>query len=181
MLEKLKYPIGQPAIPENISEKDIDNWIKIIEDFPSELEKLTSILTDKQLNTTYRENGWTIRQVIHHCADSHLNSYIRFKWTLTEDKPIIKAYFEERWAELFDSSTAPISLSIHFLKALHAKWVYLLKGLTNEDLNKIFIHPEGNKHVKLSENIGVYACHCNHHFAHINNLIISKNWYIKNP
>lgn len=176
MLEKLKYPIGQPVIPKNILEKDIVNWIKTIEDFPTQLENITVHLSEVQLNTTYRKNGWTIRQVVHHCADSHLNSYIRFKWALTEDQPIIKAYYEDKWAELFDSKTAPIALSINFLKALHAKWVYFLKGLTTEDLTKTFIHPESNKHIKLSENIGIYAWHCNHHFAHINNLIISKKW-----
>lgn len=117
MLGKLKYPIGKPKIPSEISEDQLNDWIKIIEDFPSKLEKLVQDLDEKQLDTCYRENGWTIRQVIHHCADSHTNSYIRFKWTLTENKPIIKAYYEERWAALFDSKKAPISLSINLLNS----------------------------------------------------------------
>ena len=114
--------------------------------------------------------------MVHHCADSHQHSYIRFKWALTEDKPVIKAYYEDKWADLFDNKTAPISLSINYLKALHAKWVYFLKGLSEEELNKTFIHPDGYKPIKLKKNIAIYAWHCNHHFAHINNLIISKKW-----
>jgi hypothetical protein len=176
MLEKLKYPIGKPDIPKNISSENITVWIKTIEEFPLKLEALVAQLSNKQLDTVYRKNGWTIRQVIHHCSDSHLNSYIRFKWALTEEKPIIKAYYEERWAELFDSKLAPIHLSIEMLKGLHAKWVYLLKNLNNIDLKKEFIHPSGNEAVSLEKNIGIYAWHCNHHFAHIYNLMEAKQW-----
>ena len=176
MLEKLRYPIGKPTIPSTITNADIKKWISVIENFPLNIENLVKNLTDNQLNTKYRENGWTIRQVIHHCADSHLNSYTRFKWTLTEDKPVIKAYYEDRWAELFDSKSAPILLSINQLKALHAKWTFLLKGLSENDLNREFIHPEGNESVSLTKNIGMYAWHCNHHYAHINNLMLNKGW-----
>ncbi|RXP45567.1 putative metal-dependent hydrolase [Lutibacter sp. HS1-25] len=175
MLEKLKYPIGKPLIPLKISEIQINEWISIIEEFPSKLEKLVIHLSNEQLDTVYRENGWTIRQVIHHCADSHLNSYIRFKLALTEDTPIIKAYYEERWAELFDSS-APIAASINLINALHVKWTYLLKGLNNSDLKKSFIHPETKKTISLAENICIYAWHCNHHYAHIYNLMERENW-----
>ncbi len=174
--EKLKYPIGQPIIPSLITQDLLFNWILIIEKFPLKLEALTKDLSEEQLDTVYRENGWTIRQVIHHCYDSHHNSYTRFKWALTENKPVIKAYFEERWAALFDTKSAPIELSITGLKALHAKWVYLLKGLSNEELNKVFIHPSGNEEVSLEKNIGIYAWHCQHHFAHIEQLMIRKNW-----
>lgn len=175
-MEKLKYPIGKPEIPNNISSENIAKWIETIEDFSKRLNKLVSDLSEEQLDTPYREEGWTIRQVIHHCADSHHNSYTRFKWALTEDKPVIKAYFEDRWAELFDSKTAPIQLSLDTLKALHTKWVYFMKGLTQDDLNKSFIHPDGNEEVSLKENIGIYAWHCNHHYAHIEQLLIRKGW-----
>lgn len=175
-MEKLKYPIGKPEIPNNISSENIAKWIETIEDFSKRLNKLVSDLSEEQLDTPYREEGWTIRQVIHHCADSHHNSYTRFKWALTEDKPVIKAYFEDRWAELFDSKTAPIQLSLDTLKALHAKWTYFLKRLTQDDLNKSFIHPDGNEEVSLKENIGIYAWHCNHHYAHIEQLLIRKGW-----
>lgn len=175
-LEQLKYPIGKAQIPENITKKNIEVWISDIERFPQEIEFLVKQLSEKQLDTPYRENGWTIRQVIHHCYDSHTNSYIRFKWTLTEDTPIIKAYFEDRWAEIFDSKSAPISLSLDGLKALHSKWVYLLKNISEKDLEKGFIHPETKAKVSLKENIGIYAWHCQHHYAHIEQLMIRKNW-----
>lgn len=175
-LEDLKYPIGKANIPTHITKKNIEDWISLLERFPHELEFLTRELSENQLNTTYRENGWTIRQVVHHCYDSHHNSYTRFKWALTENKPIIKVYYEERWAELDDSKTAPIFLSIDSLKALHAKWVYLLKGLKDADLDIFFIHPSGNEEVTLKENIGIYAWHCRHHYAHIEQLMIRKGW-----
>ena len=176
MLEKLKYPIGKADIPKSISSENIKNWIATIEGFPKKLNALVENLSEEQLDTPYREGGWTIRQVVHHCYDSHHNSYTRFKWTLTEENPVIKAYFEDRWAELFDTKSAPIYLSLNAIKALHAKWVYLLKRLSTDDLNKYFIHPDGNEKVTLKENIGIYAWHCNHHFAHIKELLLRKNW-----
>ncbi len=175
-LEFLQYPIGKSSIPNPITSKDISNWIQIIEEFPKKLSALVQNLSDEQLDTKYRENGWTIRQVIHHLYDSHHNSYTRFKWTLTENKPVIKAYFEEKWAELPDGKIAPIQLSLNALTTLHAKWVYLLKCLSSEQLKKIFVHPDGNEEVSLAENIGIYAWHCNHHFAHIYELKKRKNW-----
>ncbi|WP_299158091.1 YfiT family bacillithiol transferase [uncultured Tenacibaculum sp.] len=175
-MEHLKYPIGKPNIPAKISPNHISEWLTTLVKFPKKLEALVCNLSEKQLDTPYREGGWTIRQVIHHCADSHHNSYTRFKWALTENKPIIKAYYEDRWAELFDSKSAPIDLSLNSLKALHAKWVYFLNGLTEDDLNTFFIHPDGNEEVGLKENIAIYAWHCNHHYAHIENLIKRENW-----
>ncbi|MFK8058737.1 MAG: YfiT family bacillithiol transferase [Polaribacter sp.] len=175
-LEKLKYPIGKENVPKNITKKNIEDWVSVLERFPQELEFLVRELSENQLDTSYRENGWSIRQVIHHCYDSHHNSYTRFKWALTEDKPLIKVYFEERWAELHDSKTAPIFLSIDALKALHSKWVYLLRGLTENELEKSFIHPSGNEEVSLKENIGIYAWHCQHHYAHIEQLMLRKGW-----
>lgn len=175
-IETLKYPIGQPSIPENISEKDIFNWIAILEEFPKSLEELVKNLSEEQLNTTYRPNGWTIKQVIHHCYDSHHNSYNRFKWALTENTPTIKPYYEERWAALKDSKEAPISLSINSLRTLHAKWVYLLNTLNFKELEKSFYHPTDKKEISLKESIAIYAWHCNHHFAHIKELLKRKNW-----
>lgn len=175
-MEHLKYPIGQVNIPKIISENDIRNWISDIEKFPKKLETLVQQLSEEQLNTPYRDGGWTVKQTIHHCGDSHLHSYIRFKWALTEEQPIIKAYYEDRWAELFDTKDAPITLSLQFIKALHAKWVYLLKGLSKEDLDKEFIHPESGANVSLKKNIGLYAWHCNHHYAHIENLLLRNDW-----
>jgi hypothetical protein len=176
-LEQLKYPIGQFDCPKNISPQHIESWISILEQFPIRFEALVKHLSKEQLDTSYRPDGWTIRQVIHHVSDSHHHSYTRFKWALTENKPVIKAYYEDRWAELFDTKSAPIQMSIEHLKAIHYKLVYLLKGLSEDDLNKSFIHPETNSEVKLSYNIGNYAWHSNHHYAHIENLMKQKGCY----
>jgi len=178
-LEQLRYPIGQPQFPTHISQNDISKWITILEEFPTKLTALVSDLNDVQLGTPYREGGWTVRQVIHHLADSHHHSYIRFKWALTEDKPVIKAYFEERWAELHDSKSAPIILSLNALASTHAKLVYFLKGLNEKDLEQVFIHPETNDTVPLNKNIGIYAWHSNHHYAHIENLMKRNGWLKK--
>ena len=175
-LEKLKYPIGKHTTPEIINSKQIMEWISILEDFPKQLKALVENLSAEQLDTPYRLGGWTVRQVVHHLADSHQNSYTRFKWALTENKPIIKAYFEERWAETHEGKSAPIHLSLNVLTALHAKWTYLLKGLTPQELNQIFIHPDGNEEVSLSENIGIYAWHSVHHFSQIHKLKKRKGW-----
>lgn len=175
-LEKLKYPIGLFNCPIEISEKHIKDWISILENFPIRLEQLVINLTKEQLDTTYRPDSWTIRQVVHHVADSHHHSYIRFKWALTEDKPVIKYYFEALWADLDDSKKGPIDMSLLHLKAVHTKLVYLLKGLNETDLNRSFIHPEHKEEVVLKKNIGIYAWHCNHHYAHIEQLLIRKNW-----
>ena len=166
MIDRLRYPIGKANIPDNIRTIDIQNKLK----------ELVKNLNEIQLDTPYRRDGWSIRQVVHHLGDSHLNSYIRFKWTLTEDKPIIKAYFEDRWAELFDTKSGPVDLALDFLTALHAKWVYLLKRLKMDDLDKCFMHPETNAEVSLAKNIGIYAWHCEHHYAHIENLLKVKRW-----
>lgn len=175
-LNDLKYPIGLPNLPKKITPTEINKWITVLEKFPERLENLVSNLSDEQLSTPYRDGGWTIRQVVHHCADSHHNSYTRFKWTLTEKAPLIKAYYEDRWAELADSKSGPIRFSLHSLKALHAKWVYFLQLLSEADLDRYFIHPDGNEKVSLKENIGIYAWHCNHHYAHIEQLLIRKGW-----
>lgn len=175
-LEEFRYPIGKFKAPEAITGERIEEWTGVLEAFPGRLEKLVAGLTDEQLDTPYRPGGWTVRQVVHHLYDSHTNSYVRFKWTLTEDSPVIKAYYEDRWAKLFDTESAPVELSLKALEALHAKWVYLLKGLPKADLQRTFIHPVGHKEVSLAENIGIYAWHCDHHYAHIRNLLERKGW-----
>lgn len=175
-MEKLKYPIGRFECPDEISPVQIKEWIKVLETLPERLETLVENLSTEQLETPYRPDGWTVRQVVHHIADSHHNSYTRFKWALTEDKPLIKVYEEKEWSNLFDARTAPIQLSLNYLRALHAKLVYLLNGLSEDDFQKYYIHPEGNVIVTVAENIGKYAWHSNHHFAHIENLLIREGW-----
>ena len=174
-LDILRYPIGKYKAPTTISSADVAEWIKTIEDLPAKLRRLVSGLSDEQLDTPYRPGGWTIRQVVHHIPDSHANSYVRFKWTLTEDKPTIKAYHEDRWAELPDSF-GPIDSALNLLDAIHIKWLIILKSLTKDDLKKSFIHPESGRETFLDWNIGLYAWHCNHHYAHIANLKKQKGW-----
>ena len=175
-LERLRYPIGKFSQPGEISESQIKDWIDALETYPLKLRKLVEGLTDQQLETHYRPGGWTVRQLIHHISDSHHNSYIRFKWALTEDTPVIKVYDEKKWAELHDTKMSPIEFSLRHLEAVHAKLVNLLRGLNAVDLKRDFIHPEGNVRTNLEENIGRYVWHGNHHFAHIENLLIRENW-----
>ncbi|MGV4413906.1 YfiT family bacillithiol transferase [Chryseobacterium sp. T1] len=168
-IEELKYPIGKFQNPENIDKNQIENWIKIIEEFPQKISNETEKLTEKELNKTYRPNGWTISQVVNHCADSHMNSIIRFKLALTEETPTIKPYFENLWAELSDSKDFPIESSLKILEGLHKRWSEIMKKLNDNDLEREFIHPETQERITLKRNIGIYAWHCEHHLAHIRN------------
>lgn len=176
-IQKLKFPIGHFNLPNEITREDLEKWIKDIKTFPSSVVQLTNNLDSKILNWKYRPNGWAAKQVIHHCADSHMNALIRVKLSLTEDSPTIRPYYEERWAELSDANTTQIEDSILLLTALHKKWVYLLKSLSNNELNRKFIHPEHRKKFSIKENIGNYAWHCQHHLAHIQLAIDSKGKY----
>ncbi|NER17893.1 YfiT family bacillithiol transferase [Spongiivirga citrea] len=175
-LDKLRYPIGQFEAPERYTQEQIDTWVQVLEAFPEKLTALVADLSDKQLNTPYRPGGWTVRQTVHHLADSHHHSYTRFKWTLTEDKPRIKAYFEQDWAELEDARNLPIQISLDYLKAIHAKLVATIKSLSNDQLNRSYIHPEGDVEVNLKKQTGIYAWHSRHHYAHIANLIQREGW-----
>ncbi|MEO6820913.1 MAG: YfiT family bacillithiol transferase [Ginsengibacter sp.] len=174
--EQLKYPIGKFEKPELITRDILSKWILEISDFPARLKNEVTYLTDEQLDTQYRPGGWTIRQVVHHCADSHMTSFTRFKLALTEEKPTIKPFLEDRWAALSDGKTAPIEPSLMVLEGLHNRWVSLLNSLTEEDLHKKFIHPEQGREFILNENIGIYAWHGNHHLAHITQLKKIKKW-----
>ena len=174
--EELRYPIGKFEVPSAISKEQVSEWIAILEHYPNKLELLVNELSTSQLESPYRPGGWTVRQVIHHVADSHHHSYIRFKWALTEETPVIKPYLEKEWAELFDTRTAPIELSLNHLRAVHAKLVYLLKGLSSSDLKRSFIHPESTESTAIEENIGRYVWHGNHHYNHIKNLLQREGW-----
>ncbi|MDW5289354.1 YfiT family bacillithiol transferase [Formosa sp. PL04] len=175
-LEQLKYPIGQFQCPELITAKHLDNWIDVLNQFPTRLNALVKPLTDFQLDTEYRPGGWTIRQLVHHTADSHHHSYTRFKWSLTEDNPVIKAYNQDDWSNLEDAINAPVSMSLMHIEAVHKRLVYLLKSLNDKDLERSFIHPETNKKVTIKENIGMYAWHSSHHFTHIVKALERKGW-----
>ncbi|MEN9488099.1 MAG: hypothetical protein RL494_364 [Bacteroidota bacterium] len=173
-LETLKFPIGKFIKPEIISNQDVFTWIEIIDLFPSKLKNMTSNLSIEELNWTYRPEGWKVKQVIHHCADSHINSFVRFKLALTEDNPTIKPYDEAQWATLIDSDCDDISASLLILEGIHARWTMLLKSFSASHLAKTFTHPENQKTYELKEVIGLYAWHCNHHFAHIEHALLYK-------
>lgn len=175
-LEQLKFPIGKFEKPTTITKDDLLNWISEISTFPSRLKNEVNHLTNQQLDTQYRPEGWTIRQVVHHCADSHMNSLMRLKVTLTEDQPTVKPYYEERWAELADSKNMPIEPSLKMIEGIHERWTVLLNNLSESDYSKIFIHPEHGKAFRIDENIGMYAWHCNHHLAHITETKKRNNW-----
>ena len=165
-LYTLKYPIGEFNKPDPIEALQIDEWIATIEALPNRIDALTKDLGEDELNYTYRPKGWTIKQLVHHCADSHMNSINRFKLALTENTPTIRPYFEDRFATLSDYE-APIDASISILKGVHKKLGQLLRNLSNVDLKREFIHPEHGKHFSLEVTIGLYAWHGNHHLAHI--------------
>ncbi|NQD69928.1 putative metal-dependent hydrolase [Sphingobacterium shayense] len=168
-IEKSKYPVGKFKKPRKIDRTQIRVWIKVIEEFPNKVHNEINDLTDKELNKRYRPGGWTISQIVNHCADSHMNSLIRFKLALTEETPVIKPYVENLWAELPDSKNYPIDSSLKILAGLHERWVKLIENLTEMELDKEFLHPENNEKVSLRVNIGIYAWHCEHHLAHIIN------------
>ena len=165
--EKRKYRVGRYKAPESIDKQVIKEWISQINQFPADLRSLTVDLAEADLEKTYREDGWNVRQIVHHLADSHSNSYIRFKWALTEETPTIKAYFEDRWANLTDSKKAPIDISVDFIESLHKRWVFLLNTLTPEQWDNTFKHPETGRIISLKWNLGLYVWHGKHHLEHI--------------
>ena len=175
-IEKLKYPIGKFAKPDKYTSNLKNEFIEIIKIFPKKIKSEVENLSDEQLDTQYRPEGWTIRQVVNHCADSHMNSLIRFKLALTEQTPTIKPYYEDRWAELDDSKKSPITAALKTIEGIHERWVFLLSSFRNEDWKLKFYHPESKREVSLEENLAIYAWHCKHHLAHITELKKLKNW-----
>ena len=176
-LYNLRFPIGEFQKPETITSEMITTWINDIERFPAEIEKATNDLSKEQLNWTYRPDGWNIKQVVHHCADSHMNSIIRFKLALTEDSPTIRPYYEDRWATLVDGNDDNLNDTLYLLKGLHGKLSHLLKHISEEELSREFVHPEHGKRFRIDETIGVYAWHSNHHLAHVKQAIEHKGKY----
>lgn len=170
-----RYPIGRFVPPEEVTEAHIQEWINQIAEMPASLREAVAGLSAAQLDTPYREGGWTVRQVVHHVPDSHLNSYVRFKLALTEEAPTIKPYDEQAWARLGDSRDTPVEVSLRLLEALHQRWVVLLRGLKEEDWQRSFVHPESGP-TTLARTLGLYAWHGSHHVAHITELRKRMGW-----
>lgn len=175
-IDFLRFPVGKFSSPAIISNTQINEWIRELEIFPAEVRRISASLTDHQLDTTYRPGGWTLRQVLHHLPDSHLNAYMRFKLAVTEDKPMIRPYDQDRWAECGDAKSAPVMLSVSLLESLHYRWVAFLRTLTEEQFHRIYIHPEHNKEFVLKEVLGMYVWHGKHHLAHIIETVKRNNW-----
>ena len=175
MREDLRYPIGKFHLEEPVSPSQLAEWIGQIAAAPTHLRTAVTGLSDAQLDTPYRPCGWTVRQVVHHVPDSHLNSYVRCRLALTEDEPTIKPYDEGRWAALPDARTAPVELSLALLENLHRRWVLLFESLTSAEWDRRFRHPELGVR-SLRQTAALYAWHGRHHVAHITALRQRKGW-----
>jgi uncharacterized damage-inducible protein DinB len=164
-VEAPQNPAGTFVPEATYGEQRREEFIAIIENAPATLRKAVAGLSEAQLDTRYR--NWTVRQIVHHIADSHMNSYIRFKWTLTEERPTIKAYYEDRWVDLADARTGDVAAPLALLEGLHARWVQLLRSMSSEQFARCFVHPETGAVVSLAEALCYYAWHCRHHAGQI--------------
>jgi uncharacterized damage-inducible protein DinB len=170
-----RYPIGKFSFAGPLTPEQKKQFLNDIEQTPARLRAAVAGLSDPQLDTPYRDGGWTVRQLAHHVPDSHMNSYIRFKLALTEDDPTIKPYMEDRWAELSESRQAPIEVSLALLDSLHQRWMLVLRSLTEADWKRTFRHPKLGP-MTLEKNLALYAWHGRHHVAHVMNLREKMGW-----
>ncbi len=171
----LRYPIGPFSFQGSLSDDERQSLIDQIAGTPAKMRAAVAGLNEEQLNTPYRPDGWTIKQVVHHVPDSHLNSYLRFKLAMTQDHPTIIAYDENNWANLDDARNAPIDVSLDLLESLHRRWVLFLRSLKGNDFERTFNHPEIGT-VSVDKNLALYAWHGRHHVAHITSLREREGW-----
>jgi hypothetical protein len=174
--EPLKYPIGRFRRPESPTPEQVAAWIEEIATLPGELRAAVDGLTDAQLDTPYREGGWTVRQVVHHVADSHINAYCRVRIAATETEATIRPYDEKTWAELPDARTGPVYVSLALVEALHTRWAALARALTPKQLRSVYHHPEHAKPMVVDLTLAMYAWHGRHHVAHITGLRERMGW-----
>jgi len=170
-----KFPIGDFVAPEPINPQDIRGYIAILAALPENMRSAVDGLSRVQIDTPYREGGWTVRQLVHHVADSHLNAYCRTRQALTEDWPEMKPYDEKLWAELADARTLPVEISLEFLEPMHRRWVALFESLQPADWERGYTHPETGR-TTLAKQAAIYAWHSRHHVAHITQLRKSRGW-----
>jgi uncharacterized damage-inducible protein DinB len=175
-MEDLRYPIGKFEFAGSLSAADRTSCIDRIAAAPAALRAAVAGLTDAQLDTPYRPQGWTVRQVVHHVPDSHMNAYTRFRLALTEPMPTIKPYEEARWAELPDARSAPVAISLALLDALHIRWVLLLREMGRDDWSRKLVHPEHGREMSLDELLALYSWHGEHHVAHVTRLRERMGW-----
>lgn len=174
-MDDLRFPVGKFRYEGPSTDDQKKDLLKQIAQTPAELRASIQGLSNSQLDTPYRPEGWTVREVVHHVPDSHLNSYVRFKLALTEDEPTIKPYAEDRWAKLADTKETPVEVSLTLLDSLHDRWVRLLRSLTSDDWKRKLRHPERGT-MTLEENLALYAWHGRHHVAHITELRKRMSW-----
>jgi uncharacterized damage-inducible protein DinB len=170
-----RFPIGKFSYDGSLTAEQKAKFLDDIEQTPARMEAAVRGLSEEQLDTPYRDEGWTVRQVVHHVPDSHMNSYMRFKLALTENEPTIRPYMENLWAELPEAKTAPIALSLALLSSLHTRWMLMLRALSAEDWKRTFRHPEIGP-MTLEKNLALYAWHGRHHVAHITSLREKMGW-----
>jgi hypothetical protein len=171
----LSYPIGQFDLTQPVAPEARPELIAIIAGAPARFREAVRGLDDAQLDTPYRPDGWTVRQVVHHAADSHMNAFMRFRWALTEDNPAVRGYNQVKWAELHDSRTLPVDASLALLDGLHARWTDLLRSMSQADFERTFEHSELGP-LPLDRVLGLYAWHTRHHAAHITGLRDRSGW-----
>ena len=174
-MDDLRYPVGKLSYDTEVTAGKRTAWIRQIAETPAALRAALRGLTDAQLDTPYRPDGWTVRQVVHHVPDSHMNAFVRFKLALTEDNPTIKPYNEAAWAKLADVKLTPVETSLDILDALHRRWVLLLESMKPEDFSRPLLHPE-NGPMTVDRLLQMYAWHGRHHVAHITSLRQRENW-----
>jgi uncharacterized damage-inducible protein DinB len=175
MIDDPRYPTGKFTFNPSVTPDMRRQSIAAIRETPSALRSAVRGLSEAQLNTPYREGGWTVRQVVHHVPESHMNAFMRFKLALTEDNPTIKPYNEDAWAKLADVPRAPVETSLALLDALHARWVTLLDVMTPEEFGRPLVHPDSGP-MTLDRMLQLYAWHGRHHVAHITALRARQNW-----
>ena len=169
----LRYPVGRYQRPQHVGAEERARYIAVIEALPDQLRTALANCSDAELDTPYRPDGWTVRQVVHHFADSHMNSYIRFKLALTEDEPAVKTYAEDQWAELPEAKSAPIGVSLDLIDSLHRRWVLMLRDMSDAEYARTFRHPDWGP-MRLDANLALYEWHCRHHLAHIHQALQSR-------
>lgn len=168
-----RFPVGRFEAPARVEAADRAEWIEQVAVLPVQLRAAVAELDEEGMRTPYREGGWTVRQVLHHVPDSHMNAYIRFKIALTEERPTIRAYDQDGWAALVDSETTPDDVSLQLLAALHARWVVLMRSMMEADWRRVFVHPEHGTEFTLATALALYAWHGRHHLGHVG--IVSRN------
>jgi len=171
-----RFPVGDFSAPKEYTPESRREGLAVLSALPSKLRASVSGLSDAQLETPYREGGWTVRQVVHHVADSHMNAYIRWRFAMTETEPTIKPYNEADWARLDDAQHAPVEVSLQLLDALHQRWVRVAESMKAEDFARTWIHPDHKGVRTLDWMLALYAWHSKHHTAHITELRKQKSW-----